>query len=195
MGILDQVLGGGARRGGRGMSPLVQALVLALAAKAVQHHMSQRRQAQVPRGTTTAGLNPSAAERGSGGLLDSILGGPTARAGGLGGILGGLAGAGGLGGILDQFRRQGFASQADSWVSRGPNQPIAPSEVEQGLGPGVIEELAQETGLPREQLLSEMSTVLPEAIDELTREGRAPSAMELNAMADTYHGGTGQPLH
>src|SRR5206468_5709297 len=44
----------------------------------------------------------------------------------LGGAAGGRGGAGGLGGLLAQIQQAGFGEQADSWVSRGANQPISP---------------------------------------------------------------------
>lgn len=39
--------------------------------------------------------------------------------------------AGGLGGLLQHLQRQGFGEQADSWVSRGANQPISPDAMSQ----------------------------------------------------------------
>jgi uncharacterized protein YidB (DUF937 family) len=40
----------------------------------------------------------------------------------------------------------------------------------------VIDMLVKQTGLSREELLSRLSKVLPEAVDKLTPDGRLPAA-------------------
>lgn len=80
-----------------------------------------------------------------------------------------------LGDLIDSFKRAGMGDTADSWVSTGPNKPIAPSHVEQGLGPDVIEALMRQTGLSRDELLERLSKILPEAVDHSTPEGRLPA--------------------
>jgi uncharacterized protein YidB (DUF937 family) len=69
---------------------------------------------------------------------------------------------------------------ADSWVSRGPNKQIAPHQLEQTIGPDVLETLSQQTGLSREELLSRLSKNLPDAVDKYTPEGRIPTAAEFS---------------
>lgn len=114
------------------------------------------------------------------GALANMLG--TQQGGGLGGLLGGGA-AGGMGGglqdLLDRFRQSGHEAKAQSWVATGPNQPLAPQELEQALGEERLQWLMEQTGLPREQLLAGLSKELPDAVDELTPEGRLPSDEEL----------------
>jgi uncharacterized protein YidB (DUF937 family) len=106
--------------------------------------------------------------------------------GGLGGLLGNLggalgdAGAGGflnkgLGEMLERFHQAGHGAAAQSWVSHGPNQEIAPQHLEQAIGPDVLATLAQRTGLPREELLSRLSRDLPQAVDRYTPDGRMPA--------------------
>lgn len=79
---------------------------------------------------------------------------------------------GGLGELIEQFRTTGQASKADSWVSTGQNEPINEREMEQALGPDLLERLARQTGLDREELLRRLSQTLPETVDRLTPEGR-----------------------
>jgi uncharacterized protein YidB (DUF937 family) len=102
--------------------------------------------------------------------------------GGFGGLLGGLGGAGaggllggGLGELLDSFRQSGQGDVADSWVGTGPNKDIAPTQLEQAIGPDVLDTLTQQTGLTREEILSRLSRELPTAVDQYTPEGRLPS--------------------
>jgi len=83
---------------------------------------------------------------------------------------------GGLADVVDRFRNIGQGNAADSWVAKGPNTPITPNHTESALGPDLIDMLVQQTGLSREELLSRLSRVLPEAVDKLTPDGRLPAA-------------------
>ena len=106
--------------------------------------------------------------------------------GGLGGLLSSLGGAfggagagslinGGIGDLVDRFRQNGKGDVADSWVGTGENKEIAPQDLRQAIGPDVLEQLAQHTGLSHEELLSRLSTTLPTAVDKYTPDGRIPS--------------------
>ena len=108
-------------------------------------------------------------QSGLGGLLGQLSGG--LGAGGVGGLL-----SGGLGELVERFKQSGQADKVDSWVSTGPNQQIAPSQVEQAIGPDVLETLSTQTGLSREEILARLSRELPEAVDKYTPQGRLPVA-------------------
>jgi len=90
-----------------------------------------------------------------------------------GGIL-----SGGLGELVDRFRQNGHGETADSWVRSGPNQPVSPPQLEQAIGPDVLEALSQQTGLSRQELLARLSRELPDAVDRYTPQGRLPSEAE-----------------
>jgi uncharacterized protein YidB (DUF937 family) len=120
----------------------------------------------------TQGRVPSPGQGSRPGGLDGILGN-------LGGMMGG-AGAGGVlsGGLkelVERFQQNGQGETADSWVRKGPNQQIAPQQLEQAVGPDVLTTLSQQTGLSREELLARLSRELPDAVDKYTPEGRLPS--------------------
>ncbi|MFT3672525.1 YidB family protein [Aestuariivirga sp.] len=83
--------------------------------------------------------------------------------------------AGGLGGLLDSFRKAGLGEKADSWVGTGQNSPVTETEVEKGVGGDVIDELAKQTGLSREELLKRLASVLPNVVDHMTPAGRLPT--------------------
>lgn len=82
---------------------------------------------------------------------------------------------GGLGQLVDQFKARGLGDKVDSWVSAGANAPIETPQMEQALGGDLIEGLVKQTGLSREELLSRLSKVLPEAVDKMTPDGRLPA--------------------
>lgn len=168
MGLLDQILGGAAgaprgRRGGGAGSPVVKALMLALAAKAAQQYMQGRRSAGTAR--------PADRHETGGGLP-----------GGLGGVLAGLGGAGALGALVEQFRNAGHGGAIDSWIGRGRNERLPPRQLAEALGPEALDELEVETGMNREQLLSELSDELPDAVDKLTPDGRLPDDQEIGRL-------------
>jgi uncharacterized protein YidB (DUF937 family) len=141
---------GGGRRGG-GMSPVMLGLMGLLAYRTL---------------------------KGKGRLADML--GTGESAGGAGSPLSGGALGGGLKDLLDRFSQSGQEEKAQSWVSTGPNKSIAPQELEQALGEERIAWLMEQTGLPREQLLSGLSGELPNAIDKLTPDGRIPTDEEFS---------------
>ena len=100
----------------------------------------------------------------------------------LGGLLGGASAgtvlSGGLGELVDRFKQNGHGQAADSWVGRGPNQPIGQTQLEQAIGPDVLNTLSQHTGLSREELLARLTRELPTAVDKFTPEGRLPTEAE-----------------
>jgi uncharacterized protein YidB (DUF937 family) len=131
--------------------------------------------------------------------IAEVLGGPKPapggglgqnnQQGGLGGVLGNLgellsgasAGSvlsGGLGHLVERFKQNGQGQAADSWVKTGPNQQLGPDQLEQAIGPEVLNTLSQQTGLSREELLSRLTRELPAAVDKFTPEGRLPTETE-----------------
>jgi uncharacterized protein YidB (DUF937 family) len=106
-----------------------------------------------------------------------------------GGVLGNLGGllsgasvgsvlSGGLRDLLERFKQNGQGHAADSWVKPGPNQQLGPDQLEQAIGPEVLNTLSQQTGLTREELLSRLTRELPTAVDKFTPEGRLPTEEE-----------------
>jgi uncharacterized protein YidB (DUF937 family) len=100
----------------------------------------------------------------------------------LGGLLGGASAgsvlSGGLGDLIEQFKRNGQGQAADSWVGTGPNQQLHPDQLEQAIGPDVLNTLSQHTGLSREDLLARLTRELPTAVDKFTPHGRLPTEDE-----------------
>ena len=100
----------------------------------------------------------------------------------LGGLLGGASAgsvlSGGLSDLVERFKRNGQGQAAESWVKTGPNQQLGPDQLEQAIGPDVLNTLSQQTGLSRQELLSRLTRELPDAVDKLTPEGRLPTEEE-----------------
>ena len=81
---------------------------------------------------------------------------------------------GGLGGLLGKLKDAGHGNVADSWVGTGQNQSINANDLGAALGPQVIHEIAQRTGMDEQELLKQLSTALPGVIDKLTPNGQVP---------------------
>ncbi len=92
---------------------------------------------------------------------------------------------GGLRELLDRFRQDNPNTAAESWVSKGPNQPISTDELVRGLGAERIQWLMTQTGMTKEELLAGLAASLPDAIDKLTPEGRVPTEQELDHLDAT----------
>lgn len=89
---------------------------------------------------------------------------------------------GGLGGLLGKLTEVGQGSAVDSWVKPGPNQPIAPGHLENALGSQTISDLARQAGVSEEELLQQLSKVLPGVVDKLTPQGQVPDQNQLAAL-------------
>jgi uncharacterized protein YidB (DUF937 family) len=125
------------------------------------------------RGGATTPTQPGTSSTGLGGLLDQLRGS-------LGGASAGGIVSGGLGELVDRFKQSGQGDTADSWVGTGENKQIAPAQLEQAVGPEVLETLSKHTGLSREELLARLSRELPNAVDKYTPQGRLPTESDFS---------------
>jgi uncharacterized protein YidB (DUF937 family) len=157
MGLLDDVLGS-AVPGGSLAKPLMVGLAALLGARAVGGGLSG-----LLGGTGATQTSPAAPP------IPPITPGQPQ-----GGLLGGLSG------LLQSFQQNGHGDVINSWIGPGQNQPIAPDQLHQALGPDAVNNLSRLTGLPQDQLLSELSRVLPGVVDKLTPQGRMPDQAEMS---------------
>jgi uncharacterized protein YidB (DUF937 family) len=158
MGLLDNVLGS-AVPGGNLAKPLMIGLAALLGARAVGSGLGG-----LLGGTEAAAQIPPAAPPTP----------PVAPGQPQGGLLGGLSG------MLQSFQQSGHGDVINSWVGPGQNQPIAPDQLHQALGPEAINNLSRLTGMPQNELLTELSRVLPGVVDKLTPHGRMPDQAEMS---------------
>jgi uncharacterized protein YidB (DUF937 family) len=96
------------------------------------------------------------------------------QTGGLGGLL-----PGGLGSLLERLTASGQGNVASSWVGSGPNQPIQPGQLGSALGQTTVSDLARHAGISEQELLNQLSQVLPGVVDKLTPGGRVPGPAEI----------------
>ena len=183
----------------KSMSPTAKALLALLAfyvLKHVRRQDSAPTQPQTPAGGTITAGQPGGGSLGD--ILGGVLGGGKsagAQAGGglgdllrgpLGGILGGAAAgavvSGGLGELLKQLQQGGQGNVAQSWIGTGANKAISQDHLEGALGADALDTLADQTGMPRRDLLTELARQLPGFVDQLTPDGRIPTEDEAARM-------------
>ncbi len=120
------------------------------------------------------------------GLLDGMLGNI------LGGMMGGgqqgaqgqnpllaivlqlLQQNGGLQGMLGKMQQAGFGEQAQSWVGTGQNMPISPDALTQIFGQGQLGRIAEQFGMPQQDVAGGMAQMLPDVVDQMTPQGQIP---------------------
>lgn len=111
-------------------------------------------------------------------LASRMAAGSGARQGAPGGR-GDLGGLGGLGGLIDQFRQNGLEDAINSWIGTGANQPVSAGQLRRALGQDTVEGLAEQTGMSHDDLLAQLSQVLPGVVDKLTPNGQLPADSDL----------------
>jgi uncharacterized protein YidB (DUF937 family) len=109
--------------------------------------------------------------------LDGILGNLSSSLGGasVGSVLGG-----GLSELVNRFNQAGHTETVNSWVGTGPNKDIAPHQLEQAIGPDILDALSRQTGLSQGELLARLSRELPRAVDQYTPHGRLPTEADFS---------------
>lgn len=91
-------------------------------------------------------------------------------------LLGKDSGIGGLAGLVQAFQKNGMADIVNSWVGTGQNLPISPAQVKQGLGSGLLEQLAGKAGVTTDAASTQLASLLPSLVDKLTPEGKVPDS-------------------
>lgn len=108
------------------------------------------------------------------GLLDGMLGGVVGA--GMASVVNGVIEKhGGVQGIVNEFERNGLGQTVRSWVGTGPNEPVSATDVHRVLGPDLLQQLSAKSGLPMQELTEKLAQLLPQAVDQLTPNGKIPS--------------------
>jgi uncharacterized protein YidB (DUF937 family) len=86
------------------------------------------------------------------------------------------------GGLLDQLKQAGLGDKVDSWVGQGSNHQIEPGQLGDALGQKTLSEIAAHAGIDQQELLNQLSQVLPGLVDKLTTNGQVPDTNELSRL-------------
>jgi len=91
---------------------------------------------------------------------------------------------GGINGLVQAFHSNGMGGMVNSWIGGGPNQSITPEQIQQVLGSGPVQALAQKLGVSPEQASSTLSQLLPTVMDKLSPNGAVPEHSSLLQMGE-----------
>lgn len=85
---------------------------------------------------------------------------------------------GGVQGLLNQLQSSGYAAQVNSWLGRGPNEPITTDDLSRVVNSDQVRQIADKLGIPADQVLAVLAKVLPATVDHHSPDGtlRMPSA-------------------
>lgn len=113
----------------------------------------------------------------AGGLLKKVLGGQAGQGGMLEIITGLLKSSesGGLQGLAETFSEKGLGEVMSSWIGKGENLPISPEQIQQVLGSGQVQQIAEKLGVSPNEASSGLAEMLPQIVDKLSPEGSLPT--------------------
>ena len=77
---------------------------------------------------------------------------------------------GGLGGIMDMFRNQGMGQHVEGWQN-GQIQQATPEQVQNGLGGGMLDSIAQRAGVSPTVAKVALAAALPMIMSHMTNGG------------------------
>ena len=120
-------------------------------------------------------------------ILDSLLGGGKNDL--LSTVIGLIGGQeGGLQGLVSQFASNGLSDLVESWIGTGENKAISADQLKSAIGTEKIGEIASKLGTDSESVLSQLTDILPKAVDKLTPDGKVPEDDILNKAKDLLSG-------
>lgn len=117
------------------------------------------------------------------GFLDDLVGkvagvikGPEGQGGLVEGVLSLLTNkeTGSLGGLMQPFNQKGLGDIISSWVGTGNNAAITPDQVQEGLGSGLIQQLAEKFSISVDAAKAQLAELLHSLIYKVTPEGKIP---------------------
>lgn len=122
------------------------------------------------------------------GILDRVtgaLGG--AKGGGVKAILlqqliAMLSKPGALGNLTASFQQHGLGNILQSWLGSGQNLPISQAQVQQVLGSDALGDMARKAGVDMPEATNALSGLLPEVVDKISPDGKAPSSSDLGGL-------------
>lgn len=88
-----------------------------------------------------------------------------------GGLMQEIGGVGGVAGLIQSLHQNGAGGLVQQWAS-GQTQATNPTAIEQAIGgSGLIDAIAQRTGMAPDTVRSSLATVVPLLVNHLTANG------------------------
>ena len=87
---------------------------------------------------------------------------------------------GGIGAVFASLQKNGLGAQAQSWMSTSSNQQVSPEQINQLFGSTEINHMASQAGVSQDAVLSGLSALMPQVIDQLTPSGDLSQSDQAN---------------
>jgi outer membrane protein OmpA-like peptidoglycan-associated protein/uncharacterized protein YidB (DUF937 family) len=84
---------------------------------------------------------------------------------------------GGIGGFVEKFASAGLFREANAWLGNANAAALNPAQVEQVLGSGAINTIAQKVGIPGAAASAAVGYLVPKLVGQLTPDGQIGSAI------------------
>ena len=82
--------------------------------------------------------------------------------------------SGGLAALVRSFQSAGLGEHVNSWIGGGQNLPLSPEQLGNVFGADRMSQMAERMGLSTGDLGTQLSQLLPQAVDRLTPQGQLP---------------------
>jgi uncharacterized protein YidB (DUF937 family) len=79
---------------------------------------------------------------------------------------------GNLQGVVDQLQQAGLGDQVKSWLGNGANMKVTPDQIRAALGSEQVRHIAQQYGVPVDDVLKMLADHLPAAVDQASPNGK-----------------------
>ncbi|MFZ0093450.1 MAG: YidB family protein [Pseudolabrys sp.] len=79
---------------------------------------------------------------------------------------------GDLQGVVNQLQQSGLGDQVKSWLGNGPNMKVTPEQIRAALGNQQVRQIAQQYGVPVDEVLKLLADHLPTAVDQASPNGK-----------------------
>lgn len=73
--------------------------------------------------------------------------------------------------VVEQLNANGLGAKVNSWLGRGPNEPLTVDQVRDALGNQKVQEIARSLGIPADKLAEILARDLPKTVDEASPDG------------------------
>jgi uncharacterized protein YidB (DUF937 family) len=84
--------------------------------------------------------------------------------------------SGGISNLLSNAESHGLGHIVQSWIGTGPNESVAPGQVENIVGQDRLQQFASRAGIPAGIAGAALTRILPSLVDRLTPHGKLPEA-------------------
>jgi uncharacterized protein YidB (DUF937 family) len=93
-----------------------------------------------------------------------------------------LSQPGSLSKLTSSFQQNGMGNIVQSWLSTGENLPISGTQLQQVLGPDTLNTVASKAGVAAPEAANLLSGMLPQVIDKISPDGKAPDSNQLGGL-------------